>query len=189
MARKNWLQKTLGETVEFEPRARQDLDAVISFLSLDQAIQIKPILDFYQQNRVFNLWYPSSYPTNADLQLPQHDWQQTYAFLPPYLTFSTLIMEGTLSQPALTDEEQVSNTLPIESDMVSKSGLFYALGKLVAETVRDPRFNMANQVLTNSPLGMLITDEKGHFRLLPNVFWLDEKQIQPVADYQFYHQP
>jgi len=45
--------------------------------------------------------------------------------------------------------------------------------------------NLSNQTLTHSELGEVITDENGLLKILPKVFWLDEKLIQPVTEYQY----
>jgi len=178
ITRKNWVQKTLDEELEFEPRARQDLEAVIYFSSIDEAIQIKPLLDFYHLNSAFSLWYPSTYPTAEELLSQQHNWQQTYAFLPPYLVQSN----GNVNElPIQSSTHNVSS----EQSSVSKSGLFYALGELVAEIVKNPRINLVNQPLAVSPLGALITNKDGRLSVLPKVFWLDDQQIQPVDEYQY----
>jgi len=165
-ARKNWVQKTIQQEIEFEPRARQDLDAIVHFSSIDEAIQVKPILDFYHLSGLYSLWYPFTYPSSEELQSQQNVWQQTYGLLPPYLTH-------------LPDE------ISIEDALHSESGLFYALGRLVAEVVKNPRLNLSNQTLTHSELGEVITDENGLLKILPKVFWLDEKLIQPVTEYQY----
>lgn len=165
-ARKHWVQNTVGAELEFEPRARQDIEAVIAFSPMSDAVQIKPILNFYHLNRTMSLWYPTIYPTADELQSQQSYWQKTYAFLPPYLTTST----------NLSDHEK-------QSDI--KTGLFYALGLLVAETVKNPRLSLFNQNMTESALGTLITNKEGHLTILPHVFWLDDKQIQPVHEYQY----
>ncbi|MBN2864629.1 MAG: penicillin-binding protein activator [Thiotrichales bacterium] len=174
-ARKNWIQKTVGLELEFEARARQDIEAVIFFSSIDEAIQIKPILDFYHLNSVFSLWYPSTYPTAEELLSQQHNWQQTYAFLPPYLVQVHSDKMDSIAQDFST---------PINDDDLSvpKSGLFYALGELVAEIVKNSRINQANQPIADSTLGTLITNQEGRLSILPNVFWLDDKQIQPVNE-------
>lgn len=165
-ARKNWVQKTVGRTLEFEPRARQDIEAVIALSPMSDAVQIKPILDFYHLNRTMSLWYPSTYPSASELKAQQSDWQQTYAFLPPYL----------VDKIAFSDDDE---------QRALKTGLFHALGLLVAETVKNPRLGLLNQGVAESALGTLITDKEGRLTILPHVFWLDDKQIQPVNEYQY----
>jgi len=166
IARKNWVQKTIQQELEFEARARKDLDAVVHFSSLDEAIQVKPILDFYHLSDAYSVWYPSILPSSDELQSQQNIWQQTYALLPPYLT-------------------QVQKTSSDEDSNEVESGLFYALGRLVAEVVKNPRLNLPTQSLIRSELGEVITDENGVLSILPNVFWLDEKFIQPVNEYRY----
>jgi len=166
ISRKNWVQKTIGQDLNFEPRARQDLEAVINLTSIDEAIQIKPILDFYHLSRTFSLWYPTTYPSSSELQSQQNSWQQTYGFLPPYLV-----------EPIVQSSENDAEEL--------KTGLFYALGMLVANIVNNPRMNLANQHLKNSALGQAITNKQNALIILPNVFWLDDYTIQPVNEYQY----
>ena len=165
-ARKHWVQRTIGSELEFEPRARQDFDGVVSLTSMSSAIQAKPILNFYHLNRTASLWYPTLYPTADELQSQRNNFQQTYAFLPPYLT-------------QLTDS-------PNEDSLTApQSGLFYALGLLAAEAVNKPRLNLAHQALAESALGTLITNKEGRLTILPHLFWLDDRQVQPVQDYQY----
>ena len=178
IARKNWVQKTIGLELEFEARARQDIEAVIYFSSIEEAIQIKPILDFYHLNSVQSLWYPSFYPSAKELHAQRQNWQQTYAFLPPYLVASNKVEKEAVSLGLeRSNQEQVLAS--------QKSGLFYALGELVAKIVKIPRINLVNQPIADSTLGTLITNQEGRLSILPNVFWLDDKQIQPVNEYQY----
>lgn len=178
IARKNWVQKTVGVELEFEARARQDIEAVIYFSSIDEAIQIKPILDFYHLNSTFSLWYPSFYPSAEELLAQRHNWQQTYAFLPPYLVSSNEVATEAVSQ----ELEHPNNDQPSPDP---KSGLFYALGELAAKIVKNPRINLAHRPIADSTLGTLITNQEGRLSILPNVFWLDDKQLQPVNEYQY----
>ncbi|MDG6773389.1 hypothetical protein QCB45_03515 [Thiomicrorhabdus sp. ZW0627] len=166
MSRHNWLQKTLQTRLEFEPRARQDIDVVIDFLSRGDAVQVKPLIDFYHLNRTLNLWYPSVYPSRLELQAHLGAWQQTYAFLPPYLT-------------------QMDDSDAEENVIESKTGLFYALGELSAKIVNNFRILEPEQIIEYSPLGELISDSYGELQLLPNVYWLDDKQLQPVPELPF----
>lgn len=165
-SRKNWLQRNLQSNLEFEPRARQDIDAVVHFLQVDDAVQIKPLINFYHLNSSMSLWYPSVYPSRSELLSLLPSWQQTYAFIPPYLTF-------------LTEESDVENSL------YGKNGLFYALGQLVAETVDNSLIVKARQHLAFSPAGELVSDDQAELQLLPSVYWLDDRQFQPVEAYQF----
>ncbi|WP_373018273.1 penicillin-binding protein activator [Thiomicrorhabdus sp.] len=166
MIRHNWLEKNIQTRVEFEPRARQDIEAVVHFLSREDAVQIKPLIDFYHLNRTISLWYPSVFPSRLELQTNLFAWQQTYVFLPPYLT-----------QLEQQDSE--------ENQYDNKSGLFYALGELAAEIIKNPRVLQPNQLIEHSPLGTLISDDLGELQLLPDVFWLDDKQLQSVPESQF----
>lgn len=168
IARKHWVQRTIDTDVEFVPRARQDIEAVIHFLPMQQAVQVKPLLKFYRLNRVASLWYPSQEPQSNDLLALLPSWQQTYGFLAPYLT-------------------TVAENEPSEEGPDLKTGLFYALGGLAAESLRNPQLLQPNQWVANTRLGVLVTGQHAEWRLLPNVFWLDEKQIVPVVEYQDVH--
>lgn len=168
-SRKNWLQKNLQSDLEFEPRARQDIDAIVHFLQVDEAVQIKPLINFYHLNSSMSLWYPSVYPSRSELLSLLPSWQQTYAFIPPYLTLAS-------------EENDVENSL------YGKNGLFYALGQLVAETVNNSLVLKARQHLAYSQAGELVSDHQAELQLLPSVYWLDDRQLQPVEAYQFYFQ-
>ncbi|WP_178861236.1 penicillin-binding protein activator [Thiomicrorhabdus cannonii] len=164
--RKNWLQATLQTELEFEPRARQDIDAVISFLPLEAAMQVQPMLAFYHLNEALNLWYPPGFPSASDLLASLPFWQQTYAFLPPNSVHNT-------------------PSAPADHNQDDKTGLLYALGELAAKLVNQPEALKPAQWLGESPIGDLITTADGQLALLPKVYWLDDKSVQPITGYRF----
>lgn len=164
--RKNWLQATLHTELEFVPRARQDIDAVISFLPLEAAMQVQPMLAFYHLNEALNLWYPAGFPSASDLLASLPFWQQTYAFLSP----------NSVHNPRSSQAD---------NNQYDKTGLLYALGELAAKVVNQPEALKPVQWLGESPIGDLITTADGQFALLPKVYWLDDKTIQPITGYRF----
>lgn len=160
--RKAWLQRTLQTELEFEPRARQDLDGVITFLNMDEAVQVKPLLNFYHLFDVYHLWYPSSYPDREAFQANLPFWLQTYAFLPPYIVESV--------------REDADAFDPFQ-----QVGLLYALGSLVAESVNNSLILQKDRYIQHSLIGELVNDSQGQLQLLPNVYWMDDSQSQSLS--------
>lgn len=160
--RRHWLEKNIERKVVFEPRARQDTQAIIHLLPLDEAVQVKPLLDFFHLNSTLSLWYPSRLPERSDLHASLPFWQHTYAFLPPYLVQSV---------PMTNQNNQF--------------GPLYALGELAAKMVTRTGSFQPGQLMGSSPLGRVVHDKAGRLHILPVVYWLDDGQLQTVPDYYF----
>lgn len=164
--RKSWLQSTVQRELSFEPRARQDFDAVLSFLPLNTALQVQPMLRFYHLNEALHLWYPPDFPSAAELLASLPFWQQTNAFLTPY----------SIPDSAAESAENLQN---------EQTGLLYALGRLAANLMTQPDALTANKWLGQTAIGTLMTNADAQWLLLPEVYWLNDKRIQPLTEYRF----
>ena len=153
--RYRWLQTVLQKPLEFAPRVRQDVEAFISFVPEAQAIQVAPYLNFLSlQKSITHVWYPSRTPSVSYLQANLDSWQQTFAILP-------------LTLP--------SDLIKRSSPQVNKSenGLFYALGRVAIEIVKNPDVSSSVDILVDTEYGTYVRDSNGQFNLLPIIYWAD----------------
>ena len=157
--RERWLQRVLGQRLEFETRTRQDFEAIISFVPQRLAIQISPYLHYLsEKNEITHIWYPSANPTANFIAFNKESWQQTFAILP---------------QSILINTERKNQQIDIQN----KSGLFYALAKVAVEIVKNSTLsNTATAVDTVefSQYGSYVRNASGQFHLLPVVYWADQ---------------
>lgn len=155
------LRKRIGRSLAFVPRSRKDLDAVVSLLPSQQAVQVSPFLNLYQLNHVKHLWFSPQAPKLTDLTLYQKDWQKTYGFLPTYLYQS---------------HQQKVNNRPRPD-----SGIFNALGTAAVEILTfSDQFNQRDWLI-NTSVGQVETRPTGQFYLLPSVYLLDNAKVVPVS--------
>lgn len=158
--RKNWLQKTINNKLKFKQRVRPDIDLVISFLPAELAMQVKPMLQFYQNNYVEHIWFPSRLPFTNSFKSKLTYWQDTIAILPEYFIqyFNT--------------NKQTINSLSTENKQL---GTFYALGELVAEIIlKIANFEVS---ATLSKLGTVVFDSKSQITIKPKLVWIDRGKI------------
>ncbi|WP_173271259.1 penicillin-binding protein activator [Thiosulfatimonas sediminis] len=159
-ARAAVLRKRIARTIEFVPRSRQDLDAVLSLLPANQAVQVAPFLNLYQLSHVKHLWFAPQVPKLTDLTLYQTAWQETYAFLPTYLYQSY---------------QQEVNLRP-----QAESGIFNALGTAAVEILTfSDQFDQRDWLI-NTSVGQVETRPTGQFYLLPAVYFLNNAKVVPV---------
>lgn len=150
------LQKIVRRPVEIESRSRQDVQALISLAEPSSAIQISPILEFYQLDQVQHFWFPSKSLKNAELSLYQNTWQSTTGFLPAY---------------------QVEEVLSSESLKENQSGIFYALGQVAIEIANQAEFLAQKDWILETPYGQVEANRNGQFYLLPTAYWLDKGEM------------
>lgn len=164
-ARKSWLQRVLGTHLKFSPRARKDIDAVISFLPQNLAIQVAPYLNFITNSKpIAHIWYPSKTPS-ANYVLNHLDaWQETFAVLP--LSLSTKITKNHSNPSTQT-----------------KNGLFYALGRVAVEIVKSSNLTSDVDTLIETANGTYIRDANGQFTLLPDVYWADDGVFEKFVNH------
>lgn len=164
--RYRWLQSVLKQPLEFAPRVREDIEAVISFIPETQAIQVAPYLNFLRLDQaITHVWYPSKTPSLNYLKANLDAWKQTFAILP-------------LSLPSdfiKTSTAQINKT---------ENGLFYALGRVAIEIVKNPDVSSSVDTLVDTEFGTYVRDSNGQFNLLPIVYWADSGVFE-----KFYTQP
>ncbi len=153
--RRQWLQKVLQEALEFESRPRQDIEAVISFVPQNLAIQISPYLNFLSSKKeVTHIWYPTQTPSAAFLDFNKDAWQQTFVILPQSIQIDTSVNRSQI-------------------DVNSKNGLFYALGQVAVEIVKNSALSTAVDNVEFTKYGSYVRNASGQFHLLPVVYWAD----------------
>lgn len=149
------LKRNLQQTLEFAPRVRKDIEAVVSFIPQNQAIQVAPYLNFLSTTEsITHIWYPSKTPSVSYLMNHLDAWQQTFAILSPFLA------------------ETFQNNSP-SSHLSSKNGLFHALGQVAIEIVNKPNESSNVDSLVDTAYGTYVRNANGQFHLLPNVYWVD----------------
>ncbi|WEJ63335.1 penicillin-binding protein activator [Thiomicrorhabdus lithotrophica] len=153
--RYRWLQSVLKQPIEFAPRVRKDIEAVISFVPEQQAIQVAPYLNFLPlEKAITHIWYPSETPSISYLKANLDAWQQTFAILP-------------LSLPSDLGKKNILQTNKL------KNGLFYALGRVAIEIVKNPDLSSSVDTLVDTEYGTYVRDSNGQFNLLPIIYWAD----------------
>jgi hypothetical protein len=154
-SRYQWLQRTLERKLNYIDYSRQDRDVLLAQVDAQRALQLTPLLDFYQQ-RLPVIWLPPILPDKNQLRQTLPLWQSTYAFLPAYFVESV--------QKAAQDETQ--------SDEV---GLFYALGELAVQMIQQA--SQPLPVSLDSQLGRVFIEQDGRYHILPKLYRLDKGQI------------
>jgi len=157
--RKRWLQRKIDSNLVFKPRAREDIEVVVSFVSERNAIQVAPILAFYQLTNIPHVWFPVKTPNARFLSENPASWQRSYAALPPYLYYAW-------------QKRTQQSELPV------KSGLFYALGQLAIEIVNDSTISDGLELYVEKGFGAIASDSSGQFYLLPIIYSLDSSNAK-----------
>ncbi|PLA74918.1 hypothetical protein CYQ88_03170 [Hydrogenovibrio sp. SC-1] len=152
--RRNWLQKILQTSVHYVPRTRGDIDMIISFLPYDSAMQVTPLLAYYQLNHVPHYWVPSKLPATGELIRSLPFWQGTSAIFPSYYT-------------------KFLNTKNDDKDYLNNQvGIFPALGSSAIKAVTRLSLEQPNAIQTE--LGILSLDAMGRLHLSPDLVWIDK---------------
>ncbi len=153
--RKNTLQSLLKESIEFSPRVRQDIEAVVSFIPQNEAIQVSPYLNFLPiKESIVHIWYPNKTPSTSYIKSHMDALQQTFVILPSH------------SAPNLKKNSD-------NSHLNSNLGLFYALGQVAIEIVKNPSLSSTIDSLVETEYGVYLRNANGQFHLLPDVYWAD----------------
>ncbi|VAW46775.1 hypothetical protein MNBD_GAMMA03-1647 [hydrothermal vent metagenome] len=150
-----WLQKVVQHSLVFQPRAREDIDLVISFLSERNAMQVSPILDFYRLNSISRIWFPIQTPKVSFLKKNLSSWNHSYVVFPPYLSQNV--------QPRAA-----------ESLVSEKIGLFYALGQVAVEIVTNSTVSDGLELFLETEFGLIRSNSSGQFYLWPMIYWVDQ---------------
>ncbi|WP_044409837.1 type 1 periplasmic-binding domain-containing protein [Thiomicrospira microaerophila] len=167
VVRQNWLHSTLGRTIETAPYVRADKRLVIGVMPQSSALQIKPLLDFYQRTSPF-LWIPTQSPSVEHFRNRQSSWQSTYALFPAHLTQKWV---------SLADQDNLN----------SEVGLFRALAKALVKLVETAEQPLPYSVTTE--MGEMSVNAVGHYQFLPSLILLDKGQLTPVALEKIYITP
>ncbi|WP_019556759.1 penicillin-binding protein activator [Thiomicrorhabdus arctica] len=162
--RYRWLQRVTESTFEFTPRPRRDIEAVVSFIPQNKAIQVGPILDFYQLNQITHIWYPNQTPTLDSLRKNLASWQQTYAILPVYTQAELAFIKSN------TQQEDIN-------------GPFYALGQVAIEIVKNSAISDGQNLHINTEFGAVSSNMTGQFHLLPVIYWVDQGVLERVTEF------
>lgn len=157
--RNNWLQSVVETPLIGKERTRQDIDAIVSFLPAVRAGQIKPMLQYYQLSYINHLWFPSQLPSVNSFRKRIHYWQDTYAILPSYFVDKLQTVDNA---EQLEEKEEL--------------GIFYALGKLVADVVLTTE--SFNSSVLDSSLGYVVVDEKYQITIKPKMVRIHKGSVQ-----------
>jgi len=162
--RKSGLQRVIDTSVVFRARTRTDFDAVISFLPEHKALQVTPMLAFYQLNDVAHIWYPSQTPKINSFKENLSAWQDTIAVLPAHLQSSLQANKS-------------------ELELNENIGLFYALGQVAVEIVNNPSILDGTDLYIETEFGPIASNESGQFNLLPVVYLIDQGILKMADEY------
>ncbi len=162
--RKNWLQRTIGVTLQHKERVRKDTDVIISFLPSVLSGQVQPMLQYFHLNFVEHIWLPSKLPFSEFFSKKVSYWQDTTAFLPYYFV------------------EHIKNNNKNKNKKVTgitqdneQLGTFYALGQLVVKTI-DKVSNLDTSAI-QSKLGTVNFDENYQIMIKPSIVWIHKGRI------------
>jgi hypothetical protein len=165
--RARWIGHTLQRRVEFEPRAREDLGALVLWGSLQMGVQGRPLLNFYHLDYIDYVWMPDEMPSVEVLKRQLAQWQRSYAILPAFFP---------VQQLTETEDEK-------KYEENSNDGTFYALGKTAVKILpyliqdkQDSNVKPTEQWL-KMPVGWIRLDEKNDIHLMPHLVWLDQGSL------------
>ena len=148
LARQNWLARVIDRPLTGMGRSRQDQTRVVFYGPMEQAMLLRPLLEYHQQDLPI-FWVPSELPDPAFFKLSLLRWQSTNALLPSHF-LANLAKETTLS---------------------SEDGLFFALGEVMVELIRRSAQPLPDQFDTE--FGRVWVSERGEFSLGQQWYRLD----------------
>ncbi len=158
--RHRWFERILNTELNFSKRSRKDIEAIISFVPQNLAIQISPYLSFLANGNNFtHVWYPSKTPSAKYLDFNRHSWAQTFVVLPQSIQTS-------------------SSSRHRQIDVNSKNGLFHALGQVAVEIVVNPGSSESVDGIEYTEFGDYVRNPSGQFHLLPVVYWSDNGMFE-----------
>lgn len=165
LVRQNWLKKTIGQSLQVMPRARQDYDAVVALLPFRQAMQVAPLMSFYHLNLMDVIWFPAKLPSKARFLHALPFWQSTQAILPAF-QINHWQLEASDVQSSLKSPE-------------NKVGIFYALGNAAVQV--SVSFSQGKVRQWKTALGQVILNEHNKLVIQPQFYELDQNQIIPLV--------
>ena len=155
LGRKNWLQRTLGRSLEFEHYARRDKRFLMVLTAQNYAIQVRPLVDYLHLNMKV-IWLPVDLPDPKKFQSSLSNWHDTYVLMPRFFIY------------------QNAKFLQSEAEK-EKVGLFHALGDLAVHLIRlskQPRPFRVRHELDEIEIG-----NDGRYYLKPKMFKLDRDKM------------
>lgn len=155
LARQNWLARVIEQPLTGMGRSRQDQAVVVFYGPMEQAMLLRPLLEYHQQN-VPILWLPSELPDPAFFNLSLPRWQDTLALLPSHF---------------LADLSQ-------NTELTSEDGLFFALGEVMVELIRRSAHPLPDQF--DTIYGRVWVSERGEFSLGQQWYRL-QRGLEPLA--------
>lgn len=165
-SRKSWFQSLTNTHVVFKPRARKDLDVVISFLSERNAIQVAAILDFYGFSDTPRVWYPVQAPRHAFFKKNLSSFNSSYIVFPAY--FQRNILSTTQEKNHIQDKN-------------NHFGLFYALGQVAGKIVNNSAVSDGLELYIESEFGVIQSNSVGQFYLLPMMYWVNQHETEVLS--------
>ncbi len=165
-ARQLWLQSLIDVNLMFKPRARKDIDVVISFLSERNAIQVTALLDFYGFSDIPRVWYPIQIPSASFFKKNLPSLHASYAVLPAYFQHN-----ASFSSP---EKNEFSND-------TKRFGLFYALGQVAVKIVNNSAISDGLELYIETEFGAIRSSSVGQFYLLPMMYWVNQNNTEVLS--------
>ncbi|WP_234968894.1 hypothetical protein [Thiomicrospira sp. ALE5] len=147
-ARQNWLARVIERPLTGIGRSRQDQTLVVFYGPIEQAMLLRPLLEYHQQDLPI-LWLPSELPDPTFFKSNLSRWQSTYALLPSHFL------------------AEVNQNKSFETE----DGLFFALGEVVVELIRRSGHLLPDQFATE--FGEVFVTERGEFSLGQQWYYLN----------------
>ncbi len=155
LARQNWLARIIEQPLTGIGRSRQDQAVVVFYGPIEQAMLLRPLLEYHQQD-IPILWLPSELPDPNFFNLSLARWQDTLALFPSHF---------------LADLSQ-------NTGLASEDGLFFALGEVMVELIRRSANPLPDQF--DTVYGQVMVSERGEFRLEQQWYRL-QRGLEPLA--------
>lgn len=148
LGRQQWLARVIEQPLTGIGRSRQDQALVIFYGPMEQAMLLRPLLEYHQQDLPI-LWVPSELPDVGFFSQNLARWQETFALLPNH--FMTHLTEN--------------------SEENEEDGLFFALGEVVVELIRRSKNTLPDQFEFQG--GNVLISERGEFSLGQHWYRID----------------
>lgn len=165
--RAGWLQRTIEQSLEVENYVRKDKALLVGVLNQNQALQVKPLLNFYGRDVQF-LWLPSDLPDIQAFRNSRASWQKTHVVFPAHFS----------QQIVLDDSHNLEG---------AEVGLIHALAEHMVALVKHADLPLPFQVQTDA--GHLVVNRSGRYYFLPSLFFLDQDRFKQTVLDEIYQDP
>lgn len=159
----HWLASTIQRSLENLPYVRKDLRLILALLPQASALQVAPLLNYYQLKAPI-IWLPSVGLDAKAFELSLSSWQSTYGLLAGHFVYQN---------PGLLADDEKN----------SKLGLFYALGDLAVHLIKLAEH--PKPFLIQHELGEVVMMEQNHYYLKSKLVKLDNGRLQEQLDLDF----